>query len=191
MIRSLPFNLKLKIMALHWQSYSALSESPPAKLIPWLLDPDSFMQRLRQHAIHSAKVQVLEQTWQFPNGSERHSLDLPARQYGLVREVVISSPQQKWMFARTIFPRTTVTGSEQRLGNLKSRALGTLLFNKANTVRGAFEFTVIKSGESWHKKIVQATQVEPPEFWARRSVFSIKHKSLLLCEIFLPDLLEL
>ncbi len=159
--------------------------------MPWLLDANSFMQRLRQHEVNGAEVRVLAQQWQFPNRSEQSLLALPPRQYGLVREVVISSVKAKWMFARTVFPRATLTGKEQMLARLKNRALGTMLFNHVNVTRGPFEFALIKPGDAWHQKITLAAQRNEPQLWARRSVFSINHKTLLLCEVFFPDLMEL
>jgi len=152
MIRSLPFKLKLKqIMSHHWQAYPSLSVAPPPILLPWLQDPASFMQRLRRHKVADAKVSVIAQDWQFPSRSEQACLALLPRQYGLVREVVIASPTGKWMFARTVFPRSTLTGKEQLLAHLKNRALGTMLFNHNYATRGAFEFTVLKPGDVWQK----------------------------------------
>jgi chorismate--pyruvate lyase len=178
-------------MPYHWQAHPAAAVAPSPKLMPWLQDPASFMQRLRHHQVADARVRVIRQNWQFPNRSEQVCLALLPRQYGLVREVVIDSPAGKWMFARTVFPRSTLTGREQLLARLKNRALGTMLFNHHYAQRGAFEFTLINPGEDWHKKISGAAQLVLPPLWARRSVFSINNKSLLLCEVFFPDLLEL
>jgi chorismate--pyruvate lyase len=178
-------------MSYLWQAHPAAEVAPSPKLVPWLQDPASFMQRLRRHQVADARVRVIRQDWQFPDRSEQVCLALPSRQYGLVREVVIESPGGKWMFARTIFPRNTLTGREQLLARLKNRALGTMLFNHNYAQRGAFEFTLIKPGEEWHKKISGVAQLELPALWARRSVFSINNKTLLLSEVFFPDLLEL
>jgi chorismate lyase len=178
-------------MSHHWQAFPLLSGPPPLKLMPWLQDPGSFMQRLRDHKVADASVKVIIQDWQFPGRSEQACLALPPRQYGLVREVIIASPAAQWMFARTIFPRNTLTGREQLLGRLKSRALGTMLFNHNYAQRSAFEFTLLKPDDAWHKKISLAAQLAMPPLWARRSVFSINNKTLLLSEVFFPDLMEL
>ena len=192
MIRSLPFKLKLKQrMPLHWQPLTALDPAPPRDLLPWLVDPDSFMQRLGDHGVADAQVQVLGQHWQYPSHSEQKLLGVAARQYGLVREVIIGSAQHKFMFARTVFPRATLTGREQWLARLKNRALGTMLFNNPNAARGPFEFAVITQHDVWQQKINQVANLSANYYWARRSVFVLNHKLLLLCEVFLPDMMEI
>jgi chorismate--pyruvate lyase len=192
MIRSLPYNLKLKQrMPLHWQSLTALNPSPPRDLLPWLVDPSSFMQRLRNHGVEDAQVKLLRQHWQYPSHSEQKLLGIAPRQYGLMREVVISRPQQGLMFARTVFPRATLSGREQWLARLKNRALGTMLFNNPHASRGPFEYAVISQHDLWQQKMNKVANLSEAYFWARRCVFVLNHKLLLLCEVFLPDLMEL
>lgn len=178
-------------MSQQWQSYHSLITTPPAPLVPWLRDPTSFMQRLRDHGVAQSRVRVLSQQWQFPTPEECKLLGIASRNYGLVREVVIGSQEGKWMFARTVIPRTTLTGREQLLARLKNRALGTMLFNNPAVTRSPFEFTVIAPDALLHKKIRHHAELNVAELWARRSIFQIKNKSLLLTEVFFPDLMEL
>jgi chorismate lyase len=178
-------------MSQQWQSYQSLKIMPPPPLVPWLRDPTSFMQRLRDHQVLQPQVQVLSQQWQYPTVEEAKLLSIPSRQYALAREVLITSGEGKWMFARTIIPRQTLTGREQLLARLKNRALGTLLFNNPGIVRQPFEFATLAFGTSLHKKISYHANFEVPVLWARRSIFQIKHKQLLLMEVLFPDLMEL
>lgn len=174
-----------------WQPYHLLSQAPSASLADWLRDPGSFMQRLKNYGIAAARIQVLKQGWGFPTLAERKILNIPDRHYALVREVLIDSVQGKWMFARTVFPASTLTGSEQQFARLKNRSLGSLLFKNPSMLRSEFHFARLHTGMPWHEKITSAAQVNSKELWARNSVFHIKDKPLLLTEVFFPEIAAL
>src|SRR5579872_6903802 len=87
----------------------------PQRLRHWILHSGSFMQRLQQQGVKNAEVQVLQTSWCVPEYSERKALRISARQFAWVREVLIASGDQYWMFARTVFPQQTLTGAERQL----------------------------------------------------------------------------
>jgi chorismate--pyruvate lyase len=179
-------------MVVHWQTL-ALSAfpAPDDRLAGWLLNPHSFMQRLKQAGIRAARVQVIKQRWEFPNRQDAAYLGLEPRRYALVREVLIASKENPWMFARTVIPRATLTGREQLLARLKNRAIGTMLFNNPRVRRSDFEFAQVNKAQQDYKKIWQHCDLETPELWARRSVFYLPEKKLSLTEVFFPTLMEL
>jgi chorismate lyase len=170
---------------LHWQM--APSRLVPANLLPWLQDAGSFMHRLRSHGVANTKIKVLLQSWQLPFEQERGLLNLDHRQYVWVREVLIHNDDTVWMFARTIFPRLTLTGKEKRFLYLAGKSLGSLLFNNRNTKRSQFEFASVKNTDHFYNKFQGIANV-PSEVWARRSIFHIGEKPILLEEFFLPSL---
>jgi chorismate--pyruvate lyase len=133
----------------------------------------------------------LQQSWQFPAADEKTCLGITARTYALVREVLIVSEGKKWMFARTVFPRDTLTGKQQRLARLKNRALGSVLFKDLSTERHEFEMARVDPGAGCHAFILQHADVADKNIWARRSVFFVQNKPLLLTEFFLPDITSL
>jgi chorismate--pyruvate lyase len=173
---------------LDWQYYQSLAEAelPPAELMDWLLDPASFIQRLKQHHIAEPEVHVLSQRWERLPLDERELLAIPEQQYALVREVLIDSKEGQWMFARTVFPAATLTGKERMLAQLKNRSLGSVLFQDPTVKRGDFEIAAILPDTAWYQKIMSAAKVSSDILWARRSLFHIQNKSLLLAEVFLP-----
>lgn len=176
-----------------WQHYDAchLTDQPPEELIDWLLDPGSFIKRLKQQGVQQPHVYVLSQRWQCPSFDERKLLGIAERHVALVREVLIGSGNDQWMFARTVFPAATLTGSERRLAHLKNRSLGSVLFKNPHVLRSDFELACINPGMDWHEKIRQVASVDKHVLWARRSQFFIKQKSLLLMEVFLPAMNKL
>jgi chorismate--pyruvate lyase len=170
---------------LHWQHSESrvLTLSPPAELVDWLLDPGSFILRLKHYHIAKPEVHVLSQRWEMLPLDERKLLHVPERQYGLVREVLIDSSEGQWMFARTVFPASTLTG--------KDRSLGSVLFKDPRVLRGDFEIAAVELETPWHEKIKALANMNDDTLWARRSLFYLGHKSLLLAEVFLPDILKL
>jgi chorismate--pyruvate lyase len=177
-------------MKTNWKK-NLLAGYVPANLSAWLSHKGSFMRRLKKYGVKNAVIQVLTQSWLYPSQEERALLKIKPRQLVFVREVVITSPPAKWMFARTVLPRATLTGKERRLAHLKNRALGSVLFKDPHVRRGEFELACVRRGSAWYQKIVNTRAAEADAFWARRSVFLINHKPLLLTEIFFPDVAAL
>lgn len=156
----------------------------------WLLNPGSFMQRLELHVDTKPQIQILQQSWEVPQLDERSLLCLRNRQAAYIREVLISNGHQHWMYARTVFPKAMLTGKEKRFFYLKNRSLGSILFDPAeNFVRGEFEFSQLKPNTFLYEKVKAWSHHQA--LWARRSVFNLDKKSLLLTEVFLPGMTAL
>lgn len=154
------------------------------KLQAWLLHKDSFMQRLEEHGVEDAKIKVLEESWRAPWDWEGDLLGIQAP--ALIREVLIASGARHWMFARTVFPREILVGKYACLAELKTRPLGSVLFKDPELERSEFEYISLQSGPLYNKVI--ETGVLTDELWARRSLFTLHGKSLLLTEVFMPDM---
>ncbi|MDX1900513.1 MAG: chorismate lyase [Gammaproteobacteria bacterium] len=174
--------------SLRWGA--TLPEQPSAMHF-WLQYAGSFMQRLRRYGISHPIVQVLQQSWQLPAQEERKLLSIRTRSRVLVRDVFIVSENNQWMFARSIFPRTSLTGKEKQLARLKNRSLGSVLFRHQNMHRSLFEFSEIKPGNRLHTSMMEIAERSFESLWARRSMFTLGKKSLLLTEVFLPDVFAL
>lgn len=174
MINVLQNNVRAIFVALQsnasWMDYRAAKPEMPEKLHDWLLYRHSFMKRLQCYGAESVVVQVVEQKWQKPFAKERKALAIPVAQYALTREVVIKNHQHIWMAARTVFPQQSVIGKNKQLTGLKSRSLGSVLFKNPHLQRTDFEFAQLEN-----------------DLWARRSIFYIHQKPLLLCEVFFPS----
>jgi chorismate--pyruvate lyase len=128
-------------------------------------------------------VQRLFQGWQVPLPSERRLLGLPSRQQALVREVALSLADRPVVFARSVFPISSLTGNLTHLRRLQNRSLGAILFRHPSMQRSPFEISLM-AGDSGYLP-AQLQQAEPA--WARRSRFDIRGKSLMVSEVFLRD----
>jgi chorismate--pyruvate lyase len=157
------------------------------RLSEWLIYSGSFMQRLKQHGVLDAKIEVLREGWYLPDREERMTLDMPFRTFAWVREVSIFSGDKVWMFARTVIPQETLTGEGRELQHLKTRSLGSVLFRYPDLQRSDFDYFFVKEGDARYKKISQAMSVSVDSLCARRSMFILREKSLLLTEVFFPE----
>lgn len=149
----------------------------PPQWYSWLTDSGSLTQRLVKLSGGAFQVEVVRQGWFMPTRSEARALNMRSRQRALVREVRLLGKGQAWVYARSIIPATTLTGRQRQLRMLGNRSLGSLLFSDPSMRRGPLQISRLKldTGE---------------RLWARRSVFQLSGKPLLVCEVFLPELLR-
>jgi len=144
----------------------------------WLCDRGSLTEHLISASENQFRVAVQQQGWFLPSRSEAKILGINQRQVALIREVNLLGGDQPLVYARTVIPADTLTGEQKQLAMLGNRSLGTLLFSDKSMRRGKFQISKLKlpSGES---------------VWARRSIFYLSGKPLLVCEVFLPKLAKL
>ncbi|HLB58270.1 MAG TPA: chorismate lyase [Gammaproteobacteria bacterium] len=166
--------------------HSKINQKIPFILRDWVSYKGSLIKRLKKCGVEDVCVELLEQTWKLPDVDERNVLAIRFREFALVREVFIRTKEKYWIFARTIFPRQTLTGRERCFLRLKNKSLGSILFKDTTLQRSEFEMMCLRAGTLQHKKISQTIKRILPDLWARRSLFYLHGKSLLLTEIFLP-----
>ncbi|MFT6917043.1 MAG: chorismate--pyruvate lyase [Motiliproteus sp.] len=144
-----------------------------------MLDSGSLTARLITLSAGDFRVEVVAQGWGRPNLSEARALRIDPRLLVLVREVRLLGCGQPWVHARSLIPATTMTGRHRQLAHLGDRPLGELLFSDQGMQRGTIETAQVPLYAPGTKA------------WARRSVFLLDHKPLLVSEVFLPALLRL
>ncbi len=152
----------------------------------WLLDNGSLTARLKALSAGDFRVEVVSQGWGLPNLSEARALNIDPRLRVLVREVRLIGCGQAWVHARSLIPATTLTGRHRKLAHLGDRPLGELLFKDLSMRRGAIETARIPmtGGDQSATAVLLNGRA-----WARRSVFRLDQKPLLVSEVFLPQLL--
>ena len=162
-----------------WRQYSAAIL--PADQRRWLLDNSSLTARLVGLGAGDFSVRRLSQDWQVPKPSERELLDVPSRQVGLVREVALELDDTPVVFARSVFPYTSLCGPLRHLRSLKNRSLGSILFQQPGLRRSQFELALLPPGSPY---LPPALQQSTP-VWARRSRFEIDNQAVMVSEVFL------
>lgn len=160
------------------------------ELSAWLFETGSFTERLRRFCPHRLKVQLLEQRWARPLPGETKALKLTRQGYVWIREVRLFCDARPWVFARTSIPPSTLRGRCRRLMYLGDRPLGDVLFNDSSLERGEVQVAHIIASHYLYQRALGDCSNRPNALWGRRSVFRSDGRSLLVCEIFLPGLLD-
>lgn len=146
----------------------------------WLLDDGSLTQRLVRSG-REFSLQRWRQVWEAPQLDERRLLQSPLRERALVRQVVLRLDGEPVVFARSVFPASTLTGPLMRLRRLANQSLGTFLFNRSDMRRSPFELALLHGASEY---LPPALRQSAPA-WARRSCFMVAGKPLLVSEVFL------
>ena len=179
----------------HWFTVnSSASSAIPEKVSKWLLDNTSLTLRVKNHCMsHDLgcfSVQVLNQKMSMPLDDEVQHLKLKNKDDALIREVLLYCDESPLIYARTIIPMQTLTGDQRQLGELGNRPLGEFLFSQPGLERDIMEIAALRQGHQLFDSAITHIAAKPTEIWARRSVFRLEHKPLLVAEVFLPELLN-
>lgn len=160
----------------------------PATVLRWLLDPASLTRRVQLACTGAFGVQVLAQRWARPQQNEMRVLGMRAGSRALIREVYLTCDGQPWVYARTVIPGTTLTGSRRRLAYLRNRPLGALLFADPSMARGPVEIACLIPCDRLYPAATRHLDSRPESIWGRRSLFRLGGAPLLVSEIFLPGI---
>jgi len=154
---------------------------PPRQLQPWLVDTGSLTARLLAKSNGNFYVRVVRQVIARPSLSEQQALNMKQHQLALIREVVLYGNNEPWVFARSVLPLSSLTGSLRHLRKQGTKPLGAFLFSQPHLHRGPMHIAAITARDAYVPKNFIGQQ----PLWGRRSVFSIAHKPLLVSEVFL------
>ena len=140
---------------------------------PWLLEPGSLTQRLRQH-LPPVQVRPVFEGLQAAHAMENWVLGLEQSHANRawVREVELLGAGQPRLWARTVIPHWSAHNPWAQVQTLGQQPLGELLFVWPDIVRGPLHIA------------------HTPMGWARYCVYHRHQAPLLLAEVFLPALLQ-
>lgn len=158
----------------------------PDGVLHWLLDRASLTQRIVSTCPGRFRVKVLAQHWARPMTNEARALGMAPSGHALVRQVQLLCDETPWVYARTIIPRSTLTGGERRLAYLKSRSLGAMLFADPTMRRSEVQISRVTPRDKLYGIVAGQLEQSPEILWGRRSVFTVSNKPLLVSELFLP-----
>ncbi len=172
----------------HWSSHvNALNALPQWRT--WLTESGSLTAQLIAHSRHF-RVRRVRQTRGAVSLDEQCILQLPRRVLVQQRNVVLECDGQPVVFAHTSVPLTATASDWPLFGSLGERSLGSTLFGDPLVQRGTLEFARLSSRHPLMRRLV-ATLGPQPDLLARRCLYRRRHGILLVCEIFLPAIIEL
>jgi chorismate lyase len=151
----------------------------PSSTRRWLLDDGSLTAHLRN--LGELQVHRLYQGWQVPLPSEQLLLAQSHHALALVREVELTLDGQPVVFARSVFPSASLTGSLTHLRRLQNSSLGDILFRHPGMHRSPFEVARLAGNTAYLPEHLRQSEMA----WGRRSKFEIEGRGLMVSEVFL------
>ena len=153
--------------------------------MPWLFDASSLTARLVNLCGKDFSVKVISQQWQTIDAEEAAAMSLQDERSALVRQVFLCCGDRPLVYARTVIPKVTVQGARRRYANMGNRPLGAMLFSDRTMRREDVQVAELPASHETNQYIESDGPV-----WGRRSVFRVSGRPLMVCEYFLPELLE-
>lgn len=161
----------------------------------WLIDRGSLTQALQGMAgarNQPFSVTLLSQRQQKPLLDEPAVLHLKPHQVAIVREVSLCINATPVVFAHSVLPKKSLRGLWLGLSVLGNRPLGGALFANPCIVRTPLSYQKLGVNHALYQALVLAIpalkQTNPA--WARRSIFKLHGASIMVTEVFLPNLLN-
>ncbi|HVK54449.1 MAG TPA: chorismate lyase [Burkholderiales bacterium] len=169
-----------------------LSPPPPAydPYRPWLTYPGSLTRRIVSRS-RRFRVERRFQGARLPSRDEARMLGLRDGQFAHVREVILFADETPVVFAHSVTAMRDIKGSWRGVGKLGSRPLAAALFANPRVRRFPLEYRQISRRHHLHARVRSASLSPPPALWARRSLFQLRGRPLLVTEVFLPAILRL
>ena len=165
----------------------------PRKWQPWLSDTGSLTQKIEAAIGQKLEVQVLRDCPQSLNSDESRYFHLKIRRCR-VREVLLCANNTPVVMAHSVIPTSSSSGSNHSVLRLGTKPLGAVLFakirkhSKAKPPRDIARLD--KNSSLWKRYSKNYARLDSP-LWARRTLYQLKGRPILVNEIFLPVLLQL
>ncbi len=159
-------------------------EQCPEKISSWLYDHNSLTQKLEK-LCEKFHVQVRQQIT-ISSADPSLSCYFSNEAKVLVREVFLYCDDLPVVFAQTEIPLSTLTQEQAQLAEIGSQSLGKILFQDPSMKRGAIEVAQFAENPQLDLLCHSLNQSCDHSLWARRSLFYLNDKPLLVSELFLP-----
>ncbi len=158
----------------------------PEQAASWIYEPESITRRLRCLYNNQVDVEILFHHHSLPFLSENQLLRQSNKQYSLIREVMLRSNGSPLILARTVIPKRTLHGAQRILSRLGNKPLGEVIFSYPKLQRLEMQVCKIEPSQ-WCPEIKNRIDLNHP-IWARRTIYAIKNRQLLVSEFFLPEI---
>lgn len=157
---------------------------------PWLLDRDSLTRRIQLRCT-AFSVRHVRQRHGKAMPSERNMISLGTHSRALLRDVFLYCNDTPLVFAHSVLPAASLHGAWQGLGRLGDKPLGAALFSNPKVQRTPLCFKKLNRRHALYRLACSVLPDKPASLWARRSLFYLQGRPILVTEVFLPGILEL
>lgn len=156
----------------------------------WLTGQGSLTRRI-QARCRAFSVRHVTQRFGKSVQDEAECTGLQPRQYALLREVFLYCGETPVVFAHSVLPKSSLRSTWYGLGSLGNKPLGAALFSTPRIKRTPLEFKKLSPRHPLYHRACRLLPRKPAHLWARRSLFHLHGKPILVTEVFLPAILEL
>jgi len=160
-------------------------------LRPWLTDPASLTARIRARC-SEFRVEVLAQRLAVPHRDEGRVLGLRRGERAWLREVLLFADGRAVVYARSVLPRHNLRGGWRLFAGIGQRPLGAALFADPRIARSPLRVRRLDQRDPRQRRAASVAGGQCARvLWGRRSVFRLRGRALLVCEVFLPAIVDL
>jgi chorismate--pyruvate lyase len=156
----------------------------------WLTDRGSLTRRLQAHC-PDFSVRALHQRLDKPCRDELAFIKSRRRELAVVREVYLYCRETPVVFAHSVLKRRNLRGAWRRISRQGVKPLGAALFANPLVQRTPLYFKKLAPHHELYLRACRLLTTLPNYLWARRSVFILRGKPIMVTEVFLPGILEL
>ena len=151
-----------------WMAETKSLEVNNKEILSWLNEPGSITSRIKSSS--NFRLKLLRDGPGEVNAAE-DDLIITNYKENNIREVVLFSDEEPFIFAKSILPLETIRLGLDALGNLKENPLGDILFSHPEIKK---KYMLFAKFESNRKK-----------FYGRKGIYTVKGYPFSVCEIFL------
>lgn len=156
----------------------------------WLQNSGSLTRHIQQRC-NDFHVEPVFQSLATACNDELAVLKLRPGELAHVREVYLYCGKVPVVFAHSVVARKNLRGAWYGMSKLGNKSLGTMLFTNPAIKRTPLRFRKLNPTHPLFYRACKNIQVTPDKLWARRSLFALGGRPILVTEVFLPAVLEL
>ena len=159
-------------------------------LLKWVRDRGSLTERIMAKC-GDFGVRHVANRYARVNRDEARRIGMNPKTFALVREVYLCCGDKPVVFAHSVAARASLKGPWRNLAALGQKSLGSAFLSNPRVKRDDLEFLPISKRHPLYAKSCRFMARRPTRLWARRSLFGLGKREILVTEVFLPEILEL
>jgi chorismate--pyruvate lyase len=168
-----------------WSPLADCEVRVPEALRPWLAEPGLLTARVRAACGEATTLRLLRLDRAPLDARLRGTLGVDDDRC-LLREVEIGCGATRWIFAQSVFPQSTVERYPW-LSELGDRGLGESLARIEDVRRDPLEYLELPPAHPLARSACD-TAATGRSLWARRAIYRLGGRPILVQEVFLPGL---
>ncbi|MGH8711894.1 MAG: chorismate--pyruvate lyase family protein [Burkholderiales bacterium] len=155
----------------------------------WLTDRGSLTRRL-QARCPAFSVRAVRQRLDNPCQDEMPLIRSRRKERVVVREVYLYCHETPVVFAHSVLKRRNLRGAWRSISRQGVKSLGAALFANPLVKRTPLYFKKLTLHHELYPRACRLLKTLPNHLWARRSVFILRGRPIMVTEVFLPAILE-